>query len=266
MVSGEHVVCERDGRIVRVTLNRPEVLNAMNLAMHEELSRIWDEVEADDDVWLVVLTGAGDRAFSVGQDLKELAAGLRAGTAPETSFGSRGRPGWPRLTERFGFSKPLMAVVRGYAYGGGFELAMACDLVIASADATFALPEARLGLIAGAGGVFRLTRQAPYRAALGHLMTGRSMTAQRAYDLGLINEVVSGDELGACAERWERDLLRCAPLAVRAVKQAAASTHLSLEEAFTADYSAERRRMASEDAKEGPVAFAEKRESRWQGR
>jgi crotonobetainyl-CoA hydratase/dehydration protein DpgD len=258
---------EKNGRVARVTLDRPHVLNAMNRAMHAELAEVWDDFEADDDLWVAVLTGAGERAFSVGQDLKELAARQVDGTAGRSSFGSRGKSGWPRLTERFDLVKPVVAAVRGYAYGGGFELAMACDLVIASDDAVFALPETRLGLIAGAGGVFRLVRQAPFHVALGHLLTGRPMTAVRAYELGLVNEVVAADELDACVDGWVADLLRAAPLAVRAAKEAATkSATMPLPEAFAAEYEWEQRRMFSRDALEGPAAFAEKREPRWEGR
>src|SRR4029077_14404557 len=119
---------------------------------------------------------------------KELSKRIRDGVPP-SSFGSRGAPGWPRLTERFSMSKPLIARVNGYALGGGFELALACDIIVAADHATFALPEAGLGLIAGAGGVFRLTRQIPFKIAMGYLMTGRRMSAARGLELGLINEV-----------------------------------------------------------------------------
>nr|BEK64110.1 enoyl-CoA hydratase-related protein [Kitasatospora purpeofusca] len=261
------VLFEKDGRVARVTLNRPAVLNAMDLRTHEELARAWDAFEADDDLWVAVLSGAGDRAFSVGQDLKELAARDRDGTAGPATFGSRGRPGWPRLTERFELAKPVVASVRGYAIGGGFELALACDLVIAAEDATFALPEARLGLMAGAGGVFRLTRQLPWKTAMGHLLTGRPMDARRAFELGLVNEVVPAAELDACTDRWVSDILRCAPLSVRAIKEAATrSATVPLEEAFAMRYPWEERRMAGRDAVEGPLAFVEKRTPDWQGR
>ena len=244
-----------------MTLNRPEVLNAMDLRMHAELAEVWDDFEADDDLWVAVLSGAGSRAFCVGQDLKEVAA--RGQGAPST-FGSRGKPGWPRLTERFELTKPIVAKVRGYALGGGFELALACDIIVASADATFALPECRLGLIPGAGGVFRLTRQLPSKTAMGYLLTGRSMTAQRAFELGLVNEVVATEGLDDCVAGWVADIAACAPLSVRAIKEAAAkSATLPLEEAFAARYPAEDRRMHSADAIEGPRAFAEKRPPRW---
>lgn len=261
------VLYTKNGHVAQVTLNRPAVLNAMDLRTHEELARIWDDFEADDDLWVAVIAGAGTRAFSVGQDLKELAARVRSGTAAPATFGSRGGPGWPRLTERFGLSKPIVAKVRGYAMGGGFELALSCDIVVASTDATFALPEAKLGLMAGAGGAFRLTRQAPWKAAMGHLLTGRPMTAQRAFDLGLVNEVVPGEDLDACVDGWVADIVRCAPLSVRAIKEAVTrSATMPLENAFTARYEWEERRMHSADALEGPLAFVEKREPRWQAR
>lgn len=261
------VLYRKEGHIAHVMLNRPEVLNAMDLRMHEELAAVWDDFAADDNMWVAVLSGNGQRAFSVGQDLKELMARTAEGTAGSSTFGSRGKPGWPRLTERFDLTKPVVAKVRGYAFGGGLELALACDLIIAADDATFALPEARLGLIAGAGGVFRLIRQVPYRVAMGYLLTGRTMTADRAAQLGLVNEVVPADLLDGCVDGWVQDILRCAPLAVRAAKEAgAASAALSLPQAFMTRYVEEERRMQSRDAQEGPLAFVEKRSPRWLGR
>lgn len=261
------MIYEKDGHVARITLNRPEVLNAMDERMHAELAEAWDDFEADDELWVAVLAGAGTRAFSVGQDLKELAAKVRAGTAGTATFGSRGKPGWPRLTERFGLAKPIIARVQGYALGGGFELVLACDIVIAAEEASFALPEARLGLMAGAGGVFRLTRQLPWRTAMGHLLTGRSLDARRALELGLVSEVTSAADLDACIDGWVRDVLRCAPLSVRAIKEAAtASAALPLEAAFATRYPWEEQRMRSRDAMEGPLAFTERREPVWEAR
>lgn len=258
---------EKRGRVAYVTLNRPAVLNALDLRTHEELAEVWDDFAADDDIWLGVLTGAGTRAFSVGQDLRELSELIRSREAAPSTFGSYGKPGWPRFTERFDLAKPVIAKVRGYAYGGGFELALACDVIVASECATFALPEARLGLISGAGGLFRLTRQIPFRTAMGHVLTGRPMTALRAYELGLVNEVVPAGRLDECVDGWVEDVLRCAPLAVRAAKEAAArSAAIPLEKAFATEYPEERRRMHSQDAVEGPLAFVEKRTPKWTGR
>jgi len=257
---------EKQGRVATITLDRPEVLNAMNLRMHRELKEVWDDFERDDSIWVAVLTGAGERAFSVGQDLKELVQRTESGE-PASSFGSRGREGWPRLTERFSMSKPIVARVQGLALGGGFELALACDIVVAAEQAEFGLPEAKLGLIPGAGGLFRLLRQMPQRAAIGYLMTGRRLDARRALELGLVNEVVPAAALDACVRSWVEDLLRAAPLSVRAIKQVAAQAQtLSLAEAFEAHYAAEETRRHSQDCKEGPRAFAEKREPRWTAR
>jgi dehydration protein DpgD len=261
-------VCfEKRDAVAYVTIDRPHVLNAMDGRTHAELGEIWDEFEADDALRVAVLTGAGPRAFSVGQDLKELAAREEAGLAAPSTFGGRGKPGHPRLTERFALSKPVVARVNGLALGGGFELVLACDIVVAAESAEFALPEPRVGLVAGAGGVFRLTRQAPLRAAMGYLLTGRRMSAARAYELGLVNDVVPADDLDACVDAWVADVLACAPLAVRAVKEAAyRSLDLPLAQAFYHRYGWEERRMHSADAKEGPAAFAQKRQPHWQGR
>ncbi|MCC9311912.1 enoyl-CoA hydratase-related protein, partial [Kitasatospora sp. RB6PN24] len=241
---------EKKDHVARITLDRPAVLNAMDLRMHEELAAVWDDVEADDEVRVAVLTGAGDRSFTVGQDLRERARLDRDGV-PRSTFGSRGQPGWPRLTERFELSKPVVARVNGYALGGGFELALACDLIIASEQAVFGLPEATLGLVPGAGGAFRLARQIPLKAAMGYLLTGRRMTASVALGFGLVNQVVPADRLDACVDEWVADLLRSAPLAVRAIKQAVMrSVDMPLEDAFTAEFDWEQRRRFSEDAVE----------------
>jgi crotonobetainyl-CoA hydratase/dehydration protein DpgD len=263
---GSRLKYRKRGRVAYITLNRPHVLNALDTKTHEELGHVWDDFERDNEIWLAVLTGAGDRAFSVGQDLKELVERTRMGATP-TSFGSGDLPGWPRLTQRFDLTKPVIARVNGYALGGGFELALACDIIIAADQASFGLPEAKLGLIPGAGGLFRLTRQIPFRIAMGHMMTGRSLSAKRAYELGLINEVVALSELDACVERWIEDIFRCAPLSIRALKQVAhASAHLSVKQAFAERYAAEEIRRQSEDCREGPLAFVEKRSPRWSGK
>jgi dehydration protein DpgD len=257
---------EKENHVAYVTLNRPEVLNAMDLRMHEELSEVWDDVEADDEVRVAVLTGAGERAFSVGQDLRERARLDQEG-APRTTFGSRGQPGRPRLTDRFDLSKPVIARVHGYALGGGFELVLACDLIIASEDTVFGLPEVRLGLIPGAGGAFRLAKQLPQRIAMGYLLTGRRMSAATALQFGLVNEVVAADRLDRHVEEWTNDLVRSAPLSVRAIKEAVLkSVDMPLDQAFTAEYRWEERRRRSSDAVEGVRAFVAGRDPVWSGR
>ncbi|MBB6081418.1 enoyl-CoA-hydratase DpgD [Streptomyces paradoxus] len=260
------VLYEKKGHVAHVTLNRPAVHNAMNLRTHEELAKVWDDVETDDEVRVAVLTGAGSGSFSVGQDLRERAELDRRGV-PASTFGSRGQPGWPRLTERFTLTKPVIARVNGYALGGGFELALACDLIIASDHSVFALPEATLGLVPGAGGAFRLARQIPLKIAMGYLLTGRRMSADDALRHGLVNEVVPEKDLDATVTAWTDAVLRSAPLAVRAIKEAVMrSLDLPLPEAFVTPYAWEQRRRHSVDAREGPRAFAEGREPVWRAR
>ena len=264
------VLYHKEGRVATITLNRPQALNALDMACHAALAEIWDDFERDDEIWVGVLAASGERAFCVGQDLKELVARTDAQgdePPPASSFGSQGLPGWPRLTERFALSKPLIAQVQGLALGGGFELALACDLIIAADSAEFALPEARLGLIPGAGGVFRLSRQLPHKLAMGLLLTGNRLSASEALARGLINEVVSGQELAAATQRWVQALLRCAPLSLQSIKQAVQqSEHLCLEDAFAAHYPAELHRCTSADVREGPKAFVQKRDPYWTGR
>jgi dehydration protein DpgD len=261
-----NVIYEKRGHVAYVTLNRPGVLNALDSRTHTELGMVWDEFERDDSVWVGVLTGAGRRSFSTGQDLKELAVRTRNGAQP-SSLGSNGGPGAPRLTERFNLSKPLIARVNGFALGGGFELALSCDIIVAAEQALFAFPEARLGLIPGAGGALRLPRQMGSRTAMGYLLTGRRMSARRAFELGLVNEVVDLEDLDAAVTAWVDDLLACAPLAVRAIKEIAThATNRALQEAFSEDYHWERLRRLSSDTREGPLAFVEKRPPRWEGR
>lgn len=263
---GPRVLYARQGSVARVTIDRPRVLNAMDLRTHAELAEVWDEVERDDAVRVAVLTGAGDRAFSVGQDLRERARLNAAGAGP-TTFGSRGQPGYPRLTERFTLSKPVIARVRGYALGGGFELMLACDLAVADDTAVFALPEATLGLVPGAGGAFRLARQLPLKTAMGHLLTGRRLTAADALRFGLLNEVVPAAHLDDAVQRWADEVAAAAPLAVRALKESVMrSLDMPLEQAFATRFAWEEKRMHSEDAVEGPRAFAEGRPPEWRGR
>lgn len=247
--------------VATLTINRPERLNAMDSHAHLALSEALDAAADDDAVRVVVLTGAGERAFSAGRDLKELAGG------GEDADGIAAR--WrriTRLTDRIDYPKPLIARVQGLALGGGFELALACDIIVASCTASFALPEPKRGLIPFAGGVHRLPRQLPLKTAMGYLLTGRSMDAARAFDLGLVNEVVPVDRLDAAVAAWAADIIACAPLAIRAVRQAVAEgLGLPLRTAMAARYEAEDIRLSSRDAIEGPLAFAEKRAPRWTG-
>ncbi len=248
-----------DDRVRIVTLNRPEVLNALHSAAHHELERVWDEFAQRDDLWVGIVTGAGERAFSAGNDLKVQAAGRR---------GPAARTGFAGLALRFDLDKPLIAAVNGVAMGGGFEIALACDIIIAAENAVFALPEPRVGLIAGAGGVHRLPRMIPQKLALGMILTGRRVPAAEGHRLGFVNEVVPQGEALAAAKRWAGLILECSPLAVRASKQAVyrGLAEPTLEQAIRTMYPAQRANADSQDYIEGPRAFAEKRKPRWQNR
>jgi dehydration protein DpgD len=252
--------------VARITIDRPERMNAFDDHTHVAFSRAIDQVEADDDIWVAVITGAGDRAFSAGRDLKWTAAMNQA--SPEEQAASAARlAGATRLQDRFDLTKPFIARVNGHALGGGLELALACDIIVVGEHAELGLPEPRRGLIAGAMGVHRLPRHLPYHVAMGHLLTGRPMTAARAYELGLVNEVVPAEGLDEAVDAWVNDVLACSPVAIRATKQSAVGAlHLSLADANRHVAPWEAKRRLSEDAREGPLAFSEKRAPRWSGR
>jgi enoyl-CoA hydratase/carnithine racemase len=250
---------ERDARVLTVTMDRPEVMNALHPPANRELAKVFDDFCADPDLWVAIITGAGDRAFSAGNDLKYQAqAGARV-EVPESGFAG--------LTSRFDNPKPVIAAVNGVAMGGGFEIALACDLIVASESASFALPEPRVGLAAVAGGIHRLPRQIGLKQAMGMLLTGRRVGAAEGRALGFVNEVVPAAELLPAARRWADAILECAPLSVRASKQAALEgLGRPLEQAMRGSYDLLRAMVKSEDFVEGPRAFAAKRRPEWKGR
>ncbi len=258
----QYVIYEKKGHIAYVTINRPEVLNALHHDANVELSHVFNDFKQDDEAWVAILTGAGQKAFSAGNDLKATAATAARGEHPtllDVPFGG--------ITSGFECDKPIIAAVNGFALGGGFEIALACDLIIAVEHAHFGQPEPRVGLIAGAGGVHRLPAQIPLKQAMGLLLTGKQITAQEAYRLGLVNEIVPAAELIAAAERWANEILECSPLSVRLTKEAVlAGQGLPIEEAIRQDRSRVQRMLASQDFVEGPKAFAEKRKPLWTGK
>jgi enoyl-CoA hydratase/carnithine racemase len=262
-MSYEHVIYEKRGHVAYVTLNRPERLNALDNQSHRELIGIFDDFAGDDDAWVAIITGAGERAFCAGNDLKATAEASANGEKrvnPDSRFGA--------ITRGYTCPKPLIAAVNGVAAGGGFEIALACDIVVAAENARFGLPEPRVGLIAGAGGIHRLTRQVPLKQAMGMLLTGRLVSAQEGYRLGFVNEVVAPHELTAAAERWAAEILECSPLLVQLTKEAAQDGFgRPVDEAIARDW-VERipRMLGSSDYVEGPRAFAEKRKPVWVGR
>jgi enoyl-CoA hydratase/carnithine racemase len=251
---------EKKDRIGIVTINRPERMNALHPPANFELHEIWNEFERDPDVWVGILTGAGDKAFSAGNDLRYTAEhGRDMVRSAESGFGG--------LANRTTCWKPILAAVNGFALGGGFEMALACDIIIAADHARLGLPEPRVGLMAGAGGVHRLPRMIPQKIAMGYILTGRQMGAQDAHRLGVVNEVVPLAELMPTAMKWADEILECAPLSIRASKQAALmGLGHPLDLALRMTYTEAEKMRRSEDTIEGPRAFAEKRTPRWQAR
>jgi crotonobetainyl-CoA hydratase/dehydration protein DpgD len=252
--------------VARITINRPEVRNAINTPAHKEWSDLLDEAEADDDVHVVVVTGVGDKSFCAGRDLKYMSS-MRQQSPEAQAEDAALMDQVTKLIERFHYAKPLIARVNGIALGGGFEVAMACDLVVAADHVQFGLPEPRRGIYAGGGGVHRLPRQIPLKLAMEYLLTSRTMSAARAMELGLVNDVVPYEDLDAAVDRLIDDMLLGAPLSIRATKQATMmGLDMNLPDAFYNEFPAVTEMSQSEDAREGPLAFAEKRTPIWKGR
>lgn len=250
---------EREGHVLVVTMNRPERMNALHPPANFELEQVFDDFAADDDLWIAIITGAGDRAFSAGNDLRYQAEGNKI-EVPKTGFAG--------LTARFNCNKPLIAAVNGMAMGGGFEIALACDIIIAADSAIFALPEPRVGLAALAGGLHRLTREIPLKQAMGMILTGRRVSAAEGAELGFVNEVVPQSELMAAARRWADLMLECSPMSLRASKEAVREgmDKATFAEAYSTPYEAVKALFRSQDLIEGPMAFAQKRKPNWTGK
>lgn len=256
----QHVKVERNGPITTIILNRPDVMNALHSEAHFELHEVFNDFSADPDQWVGIVTGAGDRAFSAGNDLKHQATGGKMGSPPS---------GFAGLTSRFDLTKPLIAAVNGIAMGGGFEIALACDLIIASDKAVFALPEPKVGLAALAGGLHRLPRQIGLKRAMGMILTARRVSAEEGAALGFVNEVAPHDQLMAVANRWAQMICECSPMSIRASKQAIQmGLEQTLEEAISGQgkYPAVSALFKSADFVEGPMAFAQKRAPQWTGK
>jgi enoyl-CoA hydratase/carnithine racemase len=249
--------------VCTITLNRPEVMNALHKPMHAELQLAFDAFAADPAQRVCVVTGAGERAFCAGSDLKA------AAQAQDLAGGTYPRSGYAGLIERFDLDKPIIAAVNGVALGGGFELALACDLIIASENARFGLPEPLVGAVALGGGLHRLSRQIGLKQAMALILTGQAVSAQEGLRLGFVNEVVPRDALASATRQWCEQILKCAPLAIRASKQTVMRglDEPSLAEALRHQhgYPAYATWRNAEDTREGPRAFAEKRPPHWRG-
>jgi crotonobetainyl-CoA hydratase len=243
-----------------VTLNRPDVLNSINAQMHEELETAFNQYAAAPDEHLCIVTGTG-RAFCAGTDLKSAVA---EGRKPYPAHGYAG------LIERFDCPKPFVAAVNGLALGGGFELALACDVIIAAEGASFGLPEPLVGAVALGGGLHRLARQVPIKQAMGLILSSRRVSAAEGHRMGFVTEVAEEGGLDAAVARFAADLLKASPVSLRTSK-ALVQSGLALPDiaaAMQAQHGdpAFAAWMDSEDAREGPRAFAEKRAPEWKGR
>lgn len=246
-----------DGHVATLTLNRPDQRNAINPELTRALAEAMDRVEADPQVWVVILTGAGPH-FCAGADLKALGAGRGAELSTELG-GFAGFVRYPR-------TKPVIAAVRGFALAGGTELVLACDLVVAATDAAFGLPEVTRGIVAAAGGLFRLPRVIPPARALELILTAERMGADEAHRHGMVNHVVASDDVLGRAGELAAAICRNAPLAVRAsLAIAREATQLDDEQAWRRSAAALEAVVASDDAREGISAFVEKRPARWTG-
>ena len=251
----DEILREHRGHVLVLTINRPEARNAINRATALALDAALTEAEADDEVWVIVLTGAGDKAFSSGMDLKAFAAG----EAPFTDNGFAG------IASRF-LTKPIIAAANGVALAGGFEIMISCDMVVAADHARFGIPEASRGLIAGGGGLIRLPKLVPLAVAYEMALTADPIDAARAYELGLVNRVVPGSEVLAAALALAERIAANAPLAVRTSKAVMKRARELTEAAsWPVNNDAFAKIGASADALEGAVAFAEKRAPRWTG-
>ncbi len=261
---------KRDG-IAYITLNRPEVHNALNPEMVVRLAEAWQDFEADPDMRVAIITGAGERAFSAGADLGRLIPLFTGARQPEDEWDHRLLQNrWMMdmcLLRRRPIYKPVVAAINGFCLAGGTELIQATDIRIAAEHATFGLSEVKRALVPGGGSMVRLPRQIPYCKAMEILLTGEPMTAQEAYRIGLVNYVVPLSELMPTAEKFARIIAENGPLAVRKAKEAVLRTlGLPLEEAYKIEDEIARQVFASEDAKEGPRAFMEKRKPQYKGR
>ncbi|MFC2035407.1 enoyl-CoA hydratase/isomerase family protein [Chloroflexota bacterium] len=249
---------KKEGRVAIFTINRPEALNSLSTEVHQELRDGMLDFQDNPDLWVAILTGAGDRSFSAGQDikgmgpastLKELIGGVRAYNLADTIW------------------KPFIAAINGYCLGGGLELALTCDLRIAADHARFGQPEINIGLIPGGGGTQRLVRFIPRAKVAEMLLMGVQLDAQEAYRVGLVNKVVPLDQLMPTAMEWAETICQAAPLAVSASKEAMIRGYsVPLEEGLRLEKDLVNRVMVSEDRMEGTKSFVEKRKPVWKGK
>lgn len=252
----EFIKTVQDGRLFIITINRPDVMNCLHPMANQEMAKAFDAFAADSELWVAIVTGEGPKAFSAGNDLKFAASGQKS-PQPSSGFGG--------ITGRYDLMKPVIAAVNGVAMGGGFEIALACDMIIASENARFALPEPRVGFAALATGLHRLPRQVPLKKAMGMMLTGRHVFAKEGHEIGFVTAVVPEGQALDEARKWAGQILECSPMAIRATKEAAVKglDIADFRTAFETKFDGIQRLLASSDHIEGPKAFAEKRKPVW---
>jgi enoyl-CoA hydratase/carnithine racemase len=246
---------KKEGRIAIITLNRPEVLNAINGELSHELNEAMKDFRDDSNLWVCIITGAGDKAFSAGADIR----GFRPGPRETNIAGERVRADqiW----------KPFIAAIHGYCLGGGLELTLTCDIRIAADDARFGLPEIKVGVIPAGGGMSRLPRFIPRAKAAEILLMGQHIDAEEAYRIGLVNKVVPRDQLMTTAMKWAESICDAGPLQTRAVKEAMIRGYnMPLDDSLRLEREIADRVRTTEDFVEGTRAFVEKRKPQWKGK
>jgi len=261
MADFTNITYEKKGRIAYVTINRPERMNAVDPDTSRELKQAFGDFRDDDELWVSILTGAGEKAFSAGADLVAMAQAFASGDvrAYDVPFGG--------ITRGFQTWKPMIAAINGYCLAGGLELALCCDIRVAAEHATFGQPEPTRAIIPGAGGTQRLPRAIPQTFAMEILLTGGRIDAQTALRSGLVSHVVPLAELMAKAEEIASAVCECGPLAVRAIKEAAyRGLEMTLEEGLALEAQKSAEIFGTEDAREGPLAFSQKRKPQYKGR
>jgi len=258
------ILYEKRGRVAYITINRPEARNAIDFETAQELSKAWTDFRDDDNLWIAVITGSGDKSFSVGADLKSFIPMLTSQSQNREQVSNGGFGG---ITQGFECWKPIIAAINGHCFAGGFEIMLACDLRIASENAIFGQTEVRWGIIPGAGGTQRLPRSIPLAKAMEIILMGEAITAEEAYRIGLINKVVPQFQLMNEVERWVEILLERGPLALRAAKQAMLQgLSLPLDDGMKLEQKLFTSLLQTDDAREGPQAFAQKRKPNYKGK
>lgn len=264
MTSFRNIIYEKKGRLAYITINRPERMNAVDPPTSQDLWEAWTDFRDDDQLWAAILTGAGERAFSAGADLVAMAE-ARMSTEGTTVAGG-GAP-FGGITRGFECYKPMIAAINGYCLAGGLEMALSCDIRIAAEHAQFGLPEPTRAIMPGAGGTQRLPRAIPQAVAMELLLTGGRIDAPTALRVGLVSHIVPLERLMPTAEEVAEAVLQCGPLAVRAIKEAALrGLDMTLEQGLALEVRLRREVGRSEDAREGPLAFREKRPPQYKGR